>query len=157
MAQTVYIETSVFSFYFEWRTSPAAVPMKDWTRQWWNNHRHRYLLSTRTAVLAELDTGNTPHRNEALNLAMSLPAIAPDDEIGRIVEVYIERKVMPRNPLGDALHSALSSFHKFDFLLTWNCEHLANANKMGHIRRINTLVGLYVPLLITPLELMGEE
>ncbi len=155
MAQTVYIETSVFSFYFERRTSPAAVAMHDWTRQWWDSHRHRYLLATSTAVLAELDTGNLPHRKQALNLAMSLPAIAPDDETGRIVEVYIERKVMPRNPLGDALH--LASFHKFDFLLTWNCEHLANANKMGHIRRINTLLGLYVPLLITPLELMGDE
>jgi len=104
-----------------------------------------------------LDTGNLPRRKEALNLATSLPAIAPDDEIGRIVEVYIERKVMPRNPLGDALHLALASFHKFDYLLTWNCEHLANANKMGHIRRINTLLGLYVPMLIKPLELMGDE
>ncbi len=157
MAQTVYLETSIFSFYFERRTSPAAVAMQGWTRQWWDNHRHRYLIATSTAVLAELDTGNLPHRKEALNLAMTLPAVAPEDEIGKIVDVYIEHHVMPRDPLGDALHLALASFHKFDYLLTWNCEHLANANKMGHIRRINTLLGLYVPMLITPLELMGDE
>jgi hypothetical protein len=41
--------------------------------------------------------------------------------------------------------------------ITWNCRHLANANKFGHIRRINVMLGLYVPLLVTPLELMGEE
>ncbi len=46
MAQTVYLETSIFSFYFEKRTSPAAVAMQGWTRQWWDNHRHRYLIAT---------------------------------------------------------------------------------------------------------------
>ena len=44
-----------------------------------------------------------------------------------------------------------------DFLLTWNCQHLANANKFGHIRRVNTLLGLFVPDLVTPLELLGED
>ena len=63
---------------------------------------------------------------------------------------------MPENPLGDALHLAVASYHKCDFLLTWNCDHLANANKFGHIKRINTILGLYVPALITPLELLGE-
>ncbi|MDE2697373.1 MAG: type II toxin-antitoxin system VapC family toxin [Gemmatimonadota bacterium] len=157
MEQTVYIETSIFSFYYERRTDPAAIAMRDWTRQWWDRHSHYYLISTSTAVLAELDIGKLPHRDEALNLALTLPAIPPGDEIGEIVEVYIQHHLMPRNPLGDALHLALASFHKFDYLLTWNCEHLANANKFGHIRRINALLGLHVPILTTPLELMGGE
>ena len=80
-----------------------------------------------------------------------------EDEIRGIVEVYIERNVMPRNPLGDALHLALASYYKFDYLLTWNCKHLANANKFNHIRQVNTLLGLHVPILTTPLELMGGE
>ena len=63
---------------------------------------------------------------------------------------------MPADPRGDALHLALASFYKCDFLLTWNCTHLANANKFGHIRRINVMLGLNVPLLVTPLELLGE-
>lgn len=63
---------------------------------------------------------------------------------------------MPRDPFGDALHLALASLHKMDYLLTWNCQNLANANKATHIRRINTLLGLHVPLLTTPLELRGE-
>ncbi len=64
---------------------------------------------------------------------------------------------MPKDPLGDALHLALASYHKCDFLLTWNCKNIANANKFTHIKRINTLLGLFVPTLITPLELMGER
>ncbi len=62
---------------------------------------------------------------------------------------------MPTDPAGDALHLALASYHKCDFLVTWNCRHLANANKIGHIRRVNTMLGLFVPALVTPLELLG--
>jgi len=157
MVESVYIETSIFSFYHERRTSPAVIAMRDWTRQWWDGHRQRYEVATSTAVLAELDTGSLPHRDDALAMALGLPAIPVEDEIREIVEVYIEHRVMPNDPVGDALHLPLASFHKLDYLLTWNCEHLANANKFGHIRRINTLLGLHVPMLVTPLELMGGE
>ena len=53
------------------------------------------------------------------------------------------------------VHLTLASHHKCDFLVTWNCRHLANANKFGHIRRVNALLGLFVPALVTPLELFG--
>ena len=60
---------------------------------------------------------------------------------------------MPAGPGGDALHLAVASFCKCDFLLTWNCIHLANANKFGHIRRVNGMLGLYVPAIVTPPQL----
>jgi hypothetical protein len=56
--------------------------------------------------------------------------------------------------MGDADHLALGSFYNRDMLVTWNCLHLANANKAGHIRRVNALLGLRTPLLVTPLELL---
>jgi hypothetical protein len=74
-----------------------------------------------------------------------------------IVQIYIQNNVMPHDPLGDALHLALASFHKCDYLLTWNCKHLANANKFQHIKRVNAMLDLYVPMLITPLELIEGE
>jgi hypothetical protein len=64
---------------------------------------------------------------------------------------------MPANTAGDAFHLAIASFHACDFLVTWNCKHLANANKFAHIRRINTLLGLFVPILTTPVELLSWE
>ncbi|EDN66668.1 conserved hypothetical protein [Beggiatoa sp. PS] len=64
--------------------------------------------------------------------------------------------VVGNKTLGDVLHLALASYHKCDFLLTWNCKNIANANKFTHIKRINTLLGLFVPTLLTPLELIGE-
>ena len=88
-------------------------------------------------------------------MARRLPAIAVEDDIRDVVDFYIQHRVMPNDPVGDALHLALASFHKFDYLLTWNCEHLANANKFGHIRRVNALLGLHVPALVTPQQLIG--
>ena len=60
-------------------------------------------------------------------------------------------------PHKGVVHLALASVHRCDFLVTWNCRHLANANKFGHIRRVNTLLGLYVPSLVTPLELLEDD
>jgi hypothetical protein len=62
---------------------------------------------------------------------------------------------MPRDPTGDALQLALASYHKCDFLLTWNVQHLANANRFSYIRRIDALLGLFAPALVTPLELLA--
>ena len=74
-----------------------------------------------------------------------------------IVTAYLAKKIMPKDPGGDALHLAVASFHRCDFLVTWNCQHLANANKFGHIRRVNDILGIGNPSLVTPLELLGES
>ena len=66
-------------------------------------------------------------------LVAALPLLVIEPAIAQIVAAYIRHQLMPADPTGDALHLALASHHKCDFLLTWNCLHLANANKFGHI------------------------
>jgi len=131
------------------------VARRDWTRDWWDNHRQSYLLVTSEAVLDELTRGDYPQKEEALLLIDAVSLLEIADPITEIVEAYVRHKLMPQNPLGDALHLALASYYKCDFLLTWNCQHLANANKFDHIGRVNMLLGLYGPKLVTPLELLG--
>jgi len=155
MRPKIYIETTIPSFYHEVRTEPDMVARKQWTRQWWDGCRDLYSLVTSVAVLDELAKGNYPNRGVALSLVDDLPLVAVEPSVMEIVEAYIQYKVMPNDPTGDALHLALASYHKCDFLLTWNCNHLANANKFGHIRRVNVMLGLFVPALVTPLELLG--
>jgi hypothetical protein len=106
-------------------------------------------------VLDELAGGQPERSAERLVLLSGVPLLPVEPAIVEIVQAYIQHKLMPADPAGDALHLALASYHKCDFLLTWNCVHLANANKFGHIRRVNTLLGLFVPALVTPLELLG--
>jgi hypothetical protein len=114
-----------------------------------------YEVLTSEVVIDELSAGEYPGKKEALGLVSALPLLSVEREIAEIVEAYIKHLVMPKEPVGDALHLALASCHKCEFLLTWNCRHLANANKFSHIRRVNTILGLYVPVLLTPLEMLG--
>lgn len=153
----VYIETTIPSFYHEMRAAPDIVARRNWTRDWWAEAPARYELVTSPAVLDELSASAPERCAERLALVRDLPLLPVEPAIADIVQTYIQHKVMPMNPAGDALHLALASYHKCDFLLTWNCQHLANANKFGHIRRVNTLLGLYVPMLVTPLELRGDN
>ena len=150
-----YVETSIPSFYLDPRDAPDIVARRNWTRRWWASARDRYELVTSVAVLDELGSGDPSRSAERLALVRELPLLEIDHAIVDIVAAYIRHHVMPADPAGDALHLAIASYYKCDFLVTWNCNHLANANKFGHIRRVNTILGLYVPALVTPLQLLG--
>jgi predicted nucleic acid-binding protein len=156
MLPRVYIETTIPSFYYEIRTEPDHVARRQWTREWWDDHRTDFEVLTSEPVLDELEKGLFPQKNDALALIQALPLLDVDAAIVDILQAHVQHHVMPVDPAGDALHLALASFHKCDFLLTWNCQHLANANKFAHIRRVNERLGLFVPALVTPLELLGE-
>ena len=78
-------------------------------------------------------------------------------EIDRLVNACIEHKVMPADADGDARHLAVATFWKYDTLASWNCRHIANANKSGPIARINRRLGYDTPQLITPLQLLETE
>ena len=156
MKQTVYIETSIPSFFCETRNDAQFVAMRQWTRDWWQQESHNYRCVTSDAVINELEAGEYPNKGEKLRLLAEIELLAINDSIEEIVEVYISHCLMPKNDLGDALHLAIASYHKIDFLLTWNCQHLANANKRAHIRRINERLKLFTPEMVTPYELTEE-
>ncbi len=157
MRPRVYIETTIPSFFFETRSDPDMVARRNWTVAWWTEQRFHYELVTSLPVIEELQRGDHPHKQQALALLTDLPLLPIEDEVYGIVDAYVQRHVMPRDPRGDAIHLALASYHHCRFLLTWNCAHLANANKFEHIRHVNTLLGLFVPALTTPVELMNWE
>jgi hypothetical protein len=79
---------------------------------------------TSEAVIAELEDGDYPNKSIALALLDGVPVLGVDETVAEIVEAYLRHRLMPQDPLGDALHLALASYYKCDFLLTWNCKHL---------------------------------
>lgn len=156
MKPRVYIETSIPSFYHEDRTETFAVARREWTSEWWEKRGHLYELVSSQAVLDELNEGDYLKKDKCVALLNDIPLVPIEPEIATIVQAYIHHKIMPNDAGGDALHLALASYYKCDILLTWNCHHLANANKFNHIRYINTMLGLFTPSIVTPLELLGE-
>jgi len=153
---TVYIETSISSFYHEIREGAEFIAMRNWIREWWDSRMRVYKCFTSAAVLDELEEGNHPGKADKIQLLDKVELLEINDDIEEIVEVYISNYLMPKDVLGDALHLAIASFHKMDYLLTWNRSHLANANKKKRIRRINERLRLATPEIITPLELMED-
>lgn len=157
MKPIVYIETTIPSFYFEVRSEPDMVARRQWTREWWDVYRYRYQPVTSLTVIQELSRGNHPSKSDVLQLMEDLPLLEVTQEVIDLAETYIHHHLMPNDPAGDASHLALASVHRCDVLLTWNCRHLANVNKFRHMQRINDLLNLPTPLLVTPLELMEDE
>jgi hypothetical protein len=154
----IYLETTVISFYFNARSEPEMVSRQNWTRRWLDAAMASSdELVTSLAVENELNGGKFLNQSDMLELAGSFPLLDLNDSVAEAVEAYIANRVMPNDPGGDALHLAVASFHRCDFLVTWNCRHIANANKFGHIRRVNGILGLGNPTLVTPLELLNED
>lgn len=109
------------------------------------------------SVLQELNDGNYPHKKEIIEFVAEISLLPIADDLEQIVQFYIDNYVMPKTLIGDAVHLAYASYYDIEYLLTWNCNHLANANKRKHIRIINGRLGLSTPEIITPLELFKEE
>lgn len=133
MVESIYIETTIPSFYHEVRGSSDMIARRDWTKDWWDNFSQKYQLYTSEAVIDELEKGDFPIKDQALSLLSELPLLQINEAVIETVEVYIAHRIMPADPVGDALHLAIASVHKCDYLLTWNCKHIANANEFAHI------------------------
>lgn len=138
----IYVETTIPSFYFEVRSQPTMVSRRLWTREWFDASEGIDQLVTSSAVLEELERGDFPNREAAIEMIAGLSPLPITDEIREIVQEYIKRLLMPADPSGDALHLALASYYGCDFLVTWNCKHLANANKFDNIARVNGILNL---------------
>lgn len=129
------------------------VARRESTRRWWREERPHYTLHTSAFAIGELQEGEYPGRPEVLALAGSLPLLEIVPAVEEIVSVYLRRKLMP---LGDAYHLAVASYYGMHFVLTWNCRHLANANKVRHLQVVNTELGLAAPIITTPDLLLTE-
>lgn len=154
---SVYVETTVPTYYHETRSSPQIAAWRDVTRQWWDRHRRRYDLYTSRLVLAELARAAAPKGGRARSLLKGVAVLDEPPGLEQVVVYYIEQKLMPAEAGGDAVDLALASMHLMDFLLTWNCRHLANANKIQHMAVLNVRLRLHLPVITTPLTLMPEE
>ncbi len=155
MKKKVYLDTTIPSYLFDNR--PKIRFLIDMSKRWWQEESSKYLVVVSENTISELSRGNYPNKEKILEFALKLNILPYTGEIIQIAQAYIDNTLMPKDLEGDAMHLAYASYYKIDFLLTWNCNHLANANKKSHIRFLNTRLGLFIPEIITPLELFEED
>lgn len=151
----MYIETTIPSYYCDNRSDMVRDILR--TRQWWDEERGDYECATSLIVVEELGRGEYPGREECLKLVQPLPLLEVTAEILELAKVDQAERLMPRHPAGDALHVAIASWYRMDCLLTWNCRHIANANKTRHLEALNLKMHLGLPMLVTPHQLQTWE
>jgi hypothetical protein len=154
----VYVETTIPNFYYETRTQPELVARRNWTREWWADAAERYELVTSSTVFLELAAGTSDRVPMRLGLLRDMEVLHPDPRTAVIIAEYLRHRLMPTTGnTSDAAHLALASQRECDFIVTWNCKHLANPNKVTHIQKINSALRLHVPELVTPQDLLRRR
>ena len=154
--KTVYIETSIVSYLTARPTSDLlAAAWQKITLDWWETQRKRFNLYTSDVAVEEAGKGNREAAARRLEALSGIPILPITEAAIMLSEVLVQDGALPANALDDALQLALAAAHGADYLLTWNCRHLDNAETKPIMRHVCTINGHTCPEICTPQELMG--
>lgn len=155
---SVYLETTIPS-YLVARLSPDGdlAEKQALTKAWWENHRHRYDLVTSASVLDEARSGDLSQSGLRLAALKGIHVLTLSPEVEFIGSELLRKGWIPLGASVDAFHVAFASAYQVDFLLTWNCTHLANASSRRPIERWLRRLDKHIPVICTPTDLMEHD
>jgi hypothetical protein len=157
MSETVYIETSILGYLTARSTKDLILAANiEITRDWWESRRNAFILYTSEAVLDEAAQGDAEIATQRLEILRDFPLLAMNQAVQDLAAQFLSRSSLPPKAKVDAIHIAAATIHGMDYLLTWNCKHIANAQIQGKLAEISLDFGYVLPILCTPNELMGE-
>ena len=154
---TVYVETTIPSYL-------VAEPSRDvvvaghqrTTHDWWQTAGERFDLVISELVFEELSGGNPELAAKRLATVRDLPILASNANVDELVKTYGGQLGLAGRARGDIPHFAFCVAYEFDYLVTWNCAHLANAIVVRKLQEVNVRLGLWMPIICTPEELMSD-
>ena len=155
MKRKVYLETSVIS-YLTARPSKTIIGAahQQLTRSWWER-RFEYDLLVSQSVWQECAGGDHDAAQRRLAALEGLDVLAITEDMISMAEALIAQRLIPAKAIEDSLHIAIATLHHVDFLLTWNCRHIANPVIQEGIAEYLEKRGLFLPIICTPEELLG--
>ncbi len=155
---TVYIETSIVSYLRQRPSAQVVMAARQiLTHQWWDDERGGYELVTSQYVLDEASVGDPVLVAERLQSLEGIPLLPLEMEIGVIANEIMSRAILPPKASIDALHIAMVAHHRIQYLLTWNCKHIANAKILPRIHDVLADLGCPIPIICTPEEMVDNE
>jgi hypothetical protein len=155
MSETVYIETSILG-YLTARPSRDIVVSANIqiTREWWDTRRSDFQLYSSQAVVKETSQGDAAIASQRLEILRNFSLLDLNQSVLDLAEQFLGRSNLPAKADVDAVHIAVATVHGMDYLLTWNCKHIANAQIQGKLAEISLDFGYELPILCTPYELL---
>jgi predicted nucleic acid-binding protein len=157
MSETVYIETSILGYLTARSTKNLILAANiEITKDWWESRRNAFVLYSSEAVLNEVARGDAEIAAQRLEMLRDFPLLELTMPVQALAAQFISRSNLPPKANVDAIHIAAATIHGMDYLLTWNCKHIANAQIQGKLAQISLDFGYELPILFTPYELMGD-
>jgi len=155
MKRKIYVETSVIS-YLTARPSKTIIGAahQQITLAWWEQ-RSDYELLVSQSVWQECAAGDPAAAQKRLAALDGISVLATTPDMIGLAASLIEQDIIPAKAIEDALHIAVAILHRVDFLLTWNCRHIANPMVQEKIAVYLEQHGLFLPIICTPEELLG--
>jgi hypothetical protein len=155
MKPTVYLETTVIG-YLAMRVSNIlrVAANQQTTRDWWDNHRERYDLYVSRFVVYECSQGDPVAVRERLTYLEGIPLLQVPTEVDSLAESLLASVPLPEKAATDALHITAAAVNGIQFLMTWNCRHIANPSFRPGIERVCLDSGYEAPVICTPQELL---
>ena len=159
---TVYLETSVIGYLTSRQSRDIIVAaQQQLTQEWWENRRIDFDLYVSPLVLQEAGSGNAEEAVRRLEAVNGLPLLDNAGDVPALANALVKHGPLPTKATADAVHMATAAVYQMDYLLTWNCKHIANAAMRSQVEAICLAAGYRIPILCTPQELMekvkGEE
>jgi hypothetical protein len=155
MKPTVYLETSIIG-YLTSRPSRDLVTAanQQLTSDWWHQHRHRFELYISHFVVAECTAGDQSAAQDRLAVLAGVVQLDVNEDVAILAAELMSGVPLPDKAEVDALHISVATVNGVDFLLTWNCTHIANAAIRHRIESICRSLGFEPPTICTPQELL---
>jgi hypothetical protein len=154
--ETLYLETTFISYLVARPSQDAIVAgHQQTTQQWWVNRRAAFNCFVSPVVTQEASSGDPSEAQKRLAVISNLPLLQMTPDVQSLIREITSAGILPPNAFADAAHVAVATIHRIDFLLTWNCKHLANAQIAKQIRLVCDRLGFAMPTICTPDELMG--
>lgn len=154
MKPKAYIETTVISYLAASPSREIVVAAhQQLTREWWQT-RDRFELFVSQAVVDEVSRGDADVSARRVALLAQVPVLVLGDEVNEFAKQLLRSRAVPAKANLDAVHIAVAAVNRMNYLVTWNCRHIANAAIRGKIEETCRAAGLPAPIICTPEELM---
>ncbi|ETW95174.1 MAG: DNA-binding protein [Candidatus Entotheonella gemina] len=157
MNATVYIETSIIG-YLTSRPSRGLITAanQQLTYDWWHEHRQQFDLFVSQFVIDECAAGDVVAAKERLDVLVNIRQLEVTEAVESLAQALLDQVPLPGKAQVDALHIATATIHGMEYLLTWNCTHIANAILRPRVEAICRSLGYEPPTICTPQELMED-
>jgi hypothetical protein len=156
MKPNLYTETTIVSYLTARPSRDLIVAAhQQLTQEWWEYRRANFNLFASLLVIQESSAGEAIMARKRLDALEGIPLLDVNKEAVGLARILVDKGPIPREAAVDALHIAVATVHGMDYLLTWNCKHIANAEMQTAVAASCRSAGYEPPVICTPEELLG--